>query len=186
VDVKCDFTTDGGGWTVIQSRGSGPRTEFYRDWDDYETGFGSVERNYWIGLRVMRALTTSPQTLRVELGDWEGTRRYAVYSTFAVSDAADSYRLSVSGYSGNAADSFSYHNNMQFSTRDRDHDKVDGHCAQERHGAWWYNDCAYSNLNGYYWSQEERFPEKDGIIWYHWKENAYSLKTTEMKIRGHD
>ena len=38
VDVWCDMTD--GGWTVILKRQDGSE-DFYRGWDDYETGFGN-------------------------------------------------------------------------------------------------------------------------------------------------
>ena len=40
--------------------------------------------------------------LRIDLGDWEGEWRYAIYSSFQVDDAANKYKLHLSGYSGDA------------------------------------------------------------------------------------
>jgi hypothetical protein len=88
----------------------------------------------------------------------------------------------VSGYSGTAGDCLAYHNGMMFSTYDRDHDKWWDNCAKHRHGAWWYNECQFSNLNGRYYNN----PGKDvlsGNIWYYWKNNFYNLKKVEMKFR---
>ena len=39
---------------------------------------------------------------------------------------------------------------MQFSTKDQDNDGGSGSCAQLYKGAWWYNACLSSNLNGLY------------------------------------
>ena len=39
---------------------------------------------------------------------------------------------------------------MQFSTFDADHDLSSDNCAIAYHGAWWYNSCHASNLNGAY------------------------------------
>ncbi|CAB3994425.1 Hypothetical predicted protein, partial [Paramuricea clavata] len=85
---------------------------------------------------------------------------------------------------GTAGDSLNYHNGMQFTTKDADHDKImNGNCARRYPGAWWYNDCHQSNLNGlYYHGHHSSYA--DGINWYHWKGHYYSLKKTTMKIKG--
>ncbi|MCL4147130.1 UNVERIFIED_CONTAM: hypothetical protein GTU68_064355 [Idotea baltica] len=61
--------------------------------------------------------------IRFDLWDKDDNHRYAEYSEFSVSGESDNYRLAISGYSGNAGDSMEYHNQMQFSTKDRDNDK---------------------------------------------------------------
>ncbi|XP_052092540.1 angiopoietin-2-like [Mytilus californianus] len=48
IKVYCNMEVDGGGWSVIQRRQDGT-TNFYRSWSDYEKGFGSPERNVWLG-----------------------------------------------------------------------------------------------------------------------------------------
>ena len=79
-------------------------------------------------------------------------------------------------------DALSYHNNRQFSTKDRDNDKFIGiNCAIDYHGAWWYGNCYYSNLNGKYF--KGGLQHRIGIVWSHWKNNFYSLKRVNMKIR---
>ena len=62
----------------------------------------------------------------------------------------DNYRFHVSSYSGMVGDSLSYHNGMQFSTKDTDNDKNSENCAASYHGAWCYNSCHASSLNGEY------------------------------------
>ena len=83
---------------------------------------------------------------------------------------------------GNAGDSLSYHNGMKFSTKDKDNDSAPSRsCATSYNGAWWYNNCYYSNLNGQYLSGRHT-SNTNGVNWYHWK-SYQSLKKTEMKIR---
>ena len=172
--------TDGGGWTVFQRRQDGS-VDFYRNWTDYENGFGNLTGEFWLGLSKIHRLTKEgSNTLRVNLGDFEGNTRYANYSTFSISDGSTEYILTVGGYSGTAGDSLgSYHNGMRFSTRDNDNDLWSGgNCAEDCTGGWWYNACTYSNLNGRYFNTATS--NGQGIVWLHWK-GHYSLKFTEMK-----
>ena len=100
-DVFCDQTTAGGGWTVFQKRLDGS-VDFYRNWADYKQGFGDLSGEFWLGLAKTHRLTSQTNnTLRVELEDLDGNTAYAEYDTFAVTDEADNYRLSVAGYTGN-------------------------------------------------------------------------------------
>ena len=180
-DVYCDMQTDGGGWTVFQRRINGTQN-FYLNWANYVRGFGDLKGEFWLGLHKIHRLTASSTKLRVDLADFDSNVRYAKYNTFRVGDSDSEFRLTVSGYSGTVGDSLAYNNNRAFSTWDQDNDSHSGlHCAQDRVGAWWYNDCSYSNLNGYYYSGTNPPPWK-GVGWYHWKGNTYSLKVTEMKV----
>ena len=80
-----------------------------------------------------------------------------------------------------AGNSLEYQNNRQFSTKDRDNDKWGNNCAQYHHGAFWYDFCQNSNLNGEYFRDGEI--NLRGVNWYHWKNNWYSMKHTEMKVK---
>ena len=72
---------------------------------------------------------------------------------------------------------------MMFSTKDRDNDKKgSANCAIEYVGAWWYGNCHYSNLNGYYHAGPHH-KAATGVNWSGWRGNYYSLKKTEMKFR---
>ena len=86
-------------------------------------------------------------------------------------------------FSGTAGDSLSYHRGSPFSTKDQDNDNWSkGSCAADRKGAWWYNACSYSSLNGLY-HHGKHSSGADGVNWHHWKGSFYSAKRAEMKIR---
>ena len=174
--------TDGGGWTVFQRRINGTQN-FYLNWADYVRGFGDVSGEFWLGLGKMHRLTPGATELRVDLADFERNLRYAKYNTFRIGDSESKFSLTVSGYSGTAGDSLATHNNQKFSTKDQDNDDPSGrHCAQLYTGAWWYNNCHQSNLNGVYYMGPNSLTSK-GVVWGHWKGHHYSLKVTEMKVR---
>ena len=175
--------TDGGGWNVFQRRQDGS-VDFYRNWTDYENGFGNLNGEFWLGLGKINRLTKEQSnTLRVDLGDFDGNTRYAQYTTFSVGDSTTEYTLTVGGYSGTAGYSLTYHNGMKFSTGDNDNDnRRFFNCAQVLQGGWWFNACYDSHLNGLY-HHNPVISSDNGIIWTHWKGWYYSLKFTEMKTR---
>ena len=86
-------------------------------------------------------------------------------------------------FSGTAGDSLSYHRGYPFSTKDQDNDGAGSrNCAVDCKGAWWYQSCHSSNLNGlYHHGKHSSFA--DGVNWHHWKGFKYSAKRAEMKIR---
>ena len=179
-NVYCDMRTDGGGWTVFQRRQDGS-VDFYRGWNDYKAGFGQLTAEFWLGNDKIHRLTASrPSSLRVELEDWNGVRVYAKYGKFNIGDEQALYRLEVGSYSGTAGDSLEWHhNNMAFSTKDRDNDRSSTNCAVRCIGAWWYNSCQHSNLNGKYLGESYNW---QGVRWFDFRGDL-SLKFAEMKVR---
>lgn len=114
-------------------------------------------------------------------------RFWAEYSQFSVADASDSYRLAVSGFSGDAGDSLGYHDSMAFSTEDVDNDLHTRHCAAENQGGWWFNSCFSSNLNGVYhrgWYSKASSSYSDGVVWFTLKNSEfYSLRGAQMMLK---
>ena len=109
MQVLCDMTTNGGGWTVFQRRFNGS-VDFYRDWSSYKNGFGDLHGEFWLGNDNLRRLTAAGDvSLRVDLEDFEGNIRYAEYATFKVADQTDKYRILIGGYSGTAGDGLNVH-----------------------------------------------------------------------------
>jgi len=180
-EVFCDQETAGGGWTVFQKSMNGS-VDFYRAWDDYKQGFGNLNGEFWLGLdKIHRLSVSSSYKLRADLVDLHGNTAFAEYSSFGVASEGSKYQLSLGSYSGTAGDSLVYHRGMAFTTKDRDNDKsCSANCASVFKGTWWYNDFYQSNLNGLY------LPGKisgEGMRWNPWKNNYYSVKRSEMKIR---
>ncbi|XP_078328740.1 fibrinogen-like protein A isoform X2 [Crassostrea virginica] len=153
--VFCDMKTSGGGWTVIQRRNSS-NVNFTRNWANYTNGFGEVTGNYWIGNRILHALTSSNNIIMFRLRHINGSTYNASYSNFRVLDEAKKFKMTydhyINGTAGDALGNANQHSakKMSFSTIDRDNDKCDKSCAAQMKGGWWYNNCSTSNLNGVY------------------------------------
>ena len=195
IEVYCDLFEEGGGWIVFQRRRDGS-VSFNRDWNDYRDGFGVLMGELWLGNRFIHDITEHKgQELRIELGDWAGSRAYAKYSRFHVSSEATNFTLYLGTYSGNAGNSFgygSYHNHQKFSTRDRDNDGYSSHnCASLFSAGFWHGPCALASyydkivsLNGPYSASSSVTSPAYGITYYSWKNSyQYSLRFVEMKMR---
>lgn len=189
LNVQCDMDTAHGGWTVVQRRMDGS-VNFTRQWDDYAFGFGNVNSEYWVGNENLYWLSHFKNySIRFDLWDWEDKHAYASYDYFRVESEQLQYKLTIEGYSGTAGDAMStYHNNMKFSTLDRDNDEWHLNCAKKDQAGWWYRACGFASLNGLYILNGTIDMAPDGlvkgIIWYNWKRNfGYSMKKTEIKIK---
>nr|XP_026691421.1 fibrinogen C domain-containing protein 1-B-like [Ciona intestinalis] len=186
--VYCDLsgTELEAGWTVIQRRYDGS-VDFYRNWNEYVTGFGNKNGEYWLGLENIKILTESFVRLRIEMVTCANQSFYAEYGLFKVHAASSNYTLEVKSKTGTARDSFiSWHNGQSFTTYDRDNDLFNGteysnqNCAIAYHGAWWYRDCYISNLNGLY----NPCAKKSETMNWRGLNNPYSgLRSVTMKIK---
>ncbi|XP_019909086.2 microfibril-associated glycoprotein 4 [Esox lucius] len=184
--VYCDMDTQGGKWTVFQRRMDGT-VNFFRGWEEYKNGFGHAAGEYWLGLETIHLLTLKKNyELRVDIEDFNGQRVYANYTSFSLSPQAvnaevDGYRLHVSGFrNGGAGDSLGHVSGSKFSTFDKDQDSNSGNCASVYGGGFWFNNCLYTNPNGFYlWG----LTRTDGCSWYTWKNTWEGIKSISMKIR---
>ena len=144
--------------------------DFDRDWDDYVTGFGEEDGNFWMGLEEIHQLTTThDMSLFIDIETFEGEPFTMKLETFSVGNATSNYTMHSSRYSQSSdrvKDSrfTDYHNGMMFTTRDRDNDIATYiNCASDRHrGGWWYHACAHINLNGNY--EGDVTPTWTGIV----------------------
>ena len=193
-EVFCDMETAGGGWTVVQRRVDGS-VDFNRPWKDYVNGFGSISGKsgeFWLGLEKMYRLSASVQTseLMINLWDFEDTEVFAHYKSFALGPKTTEYKLLIGDYNGTSGDTLSHVSGISFSTSDNDNDislsRVN--CAELYGSGWWFRDsaCGLSNLNGRYLAGKHYEGAKQGIYWHYFRGVNYSLKFSEMKIRGED
>ncbi|XP_069369878.1 tenascin isoform X2 [Paralichthys olivaceus] len=178
IQVYCDMTTDGGGWTVALRRQNG-KLEFYRNWKNYTAGFGNMNDEFWLGLSNLYKMTSSGHyELRVDLRD-KGETAYAQYDKFTLAEPRTRYKIYIGAYSGTAGDSMTYHQGRPFSTYDNDNDIAVTNCALSYKGAFWYKNCHRVNLMGKYGDNSH----SKGINWFHWKGHEHSIEFAEMKIR---
>ncbi|XP_045191722.2 uncharacterized protein LOC123548492 [Mercenaria mercenaria] len=153
VQVFCDMTTAGGGWTVFQNRFDGS-LNFQKSFNQYESGFGNLHGEFWLGLKYIHEMTSQRQSeLRIDLTTPGGKTAFENFQNFSVS-AGPNYTLHILRGTGTAGDSddggLSYHNNMHFSTFDHDNDRSHYNCAaaSSNPGGWWFYSCFNADLNG--------------------------------------
>uniref|UniRef100_A0A182IYV5 Fibrinogen C-terminal domain-containing protein n=1 Tax=Anopheles atroparvus TaxID=41427 RepID=A0A182IYV5_ANOAO len=120
--VYCVQKAFGGGWILFQDRYYG-KVNFNRNWNDYRDGFGDLKYEFWLGLKHLHQLTSErPHELIVQVKDFNGSYGYAHYDQFMIGSESEGYSLKIGNYKGTAGDALKFHNNMKFSTKDKDND----------------------------------------------------------------
>ena len=176
INVYCDQTTDGGGWTVVQRRSRPYEQSFRRTWVEYRVGFGDLSKEFWLGNDNLHRIASSDSILRIDLHRTNGQKGYAKYGGFRVADETEKYRCDMTSYEGNIGNGF-YGNTdpksnirgMKFGTPDQDNDNHPSKCFPD--GAWWANQCGEVNLNS-----------MNGPVWRPWASHP-DLNLSEMKVR---
>ncbi|KFB47886.1 AGAP011197-PA-like protein [Anopheles sinensis] len=156
--------------------------DFYRNWTEYQKGFGSLDREFWVGLERIHQLTSyQPHELLIEIKDFNGTYRYAHYGNFSIGNEYEQYVIkSLGEYKGTAGHALSTDMVTKFSTVDRDNDQnSNGSCAIVKKGAWWYNNCSRSNLNGLYLNKTDQ----TAMYWIDKKQDYSGLAYSRLLIR---
>ncbi|KAL4216670.1 hypothetical protein ACF0H5_024393 [Mactra antiquata] len=189
INVFCDMTTNGGGWTVFQNRFDG-HVDFFRNFTEYEKGFGDLDSEFWLGLHYIQEMVSSNfnNQLRIDLTAFNDTTAFEIFDDFSLSSGPN-YTLHV----GNTLSSHNidlssvyrfapFHNGMAFSTFDHDMDTRGGSCASLGHGAWWYKDCYNANLNGQYLTPGSH--DSKGINYFSFISfSSSSMKQTKISFR---
>ena len=157
IQVYCDQTTDGGGWTVFQRRIDGS-VDFFRDWENYKQGFGNLQNEHWLGNENIFTLTLQGlyprgNELRIDMMNAKKIQKSVRYANFHIANAATKYTLHVNGFNGTIDDALKYNNRQKFSTFDSDNDIWSiVNCASRYFGGWWFKACFRAHLNGKYYT----------------------------------
>ncbi|XP_050093750.1 ficolin-3-like [Anopheles aquasalis] len=179
--VYCEQQAYGGGWIVIQHRYDGS-LDFYRSWDEFQDGFGDLEKEFWLGLENIHQITKGRKhELMIELKDFNGTYKYAHYDAFEIGSEGEQFMVkAVGAYNGTAGEAMQDHNGKKFSTKDRDNDdERHDSCVEIREGAWWHGDCLGANLNGQYLNTVD----STAMTWFTFNSKWQGLSFSRMMIR---
>jgi len=172
---------DGGGWLFFQYRHNG-EIDFQRNWQAYKEGFGSLDKEFWLGNDFLNSLTNWYDHEAYIHGEiFNGEINFSKYSEFKVDNEDQKYRLHVSGRTGLIA----FQDGALFSTTDEDNDSFTNvECSNHgtERGGFWFTNCGVIYPNGFYYTTE---PVKDrmGMQWYTWRGISESLKGFEMMVR---
>ena len=179
--ARCDMEADRFGWILFQRRVS-TSTGFDRGWNEYKSGFGDLNGNFWLGLDKLEKLAGPRKNaiLRVDLMHliWPKVKRYAQYRRFEISNEAQGYKLTISGYSGNAGNSLRFYNGKAFSTKDRGNYM---NYAKKYLGGWWYTNVLRVNLNSIFPTSTENNARY--MSWYGFCQRHGGIFFSEMKIK---
>ncbi|XP_028392900.1 uncharacterized protein LOC114517402 [Dendronephthya gigantea] len=172
--VYCDQDARGGGWTVIMRRADGIEP-FNRTWKEYRQGFGSLDRNFWLGNDLIHRLTETPNEVIFDIASDGGDNSVVLYKNFKVGSEKEKYKLTVDEFDDpHRSDTMSGSNGMFFTTEDADNDQDDGNCAVKLNGGWWHKSCAEAFLTGTYEPSDPAFNMRWG---------GWILSGAEIKIR---
>ncbi|KAI8777962.1 BgiBFREP24 [Biomphalaria glabrata] len=182
IKVLCHVRIQGEGWIVFQKRFDGS-VDFYRNFRDYEVGFGTVSptTEYWLGLENLRRLLVDngdENGLRVDMTERGTAFNFTrIYPIFRVGPG-DGYTLIADGYS-DGGKGLSENSGAKFSTYDNDHSL--GCPSSLRLAGWWFHEgCGFVNLNGL-WGLASG---EASMFWYEiYNHPTHSMQATEMKFR---
>ncbi|XP_057297325.1 fibroleukin-like [Hydractinia symbiolongicarpus] len=188
VEVFCDMTTDGGGWTVIQKRQRSTNpVNFNTTWDKYKKGFGDLKTEFWLGNDYIHKLSAMAETtLRIHSTAKDNMKKISILKYFKVANEGVHYQVSYRFGTGPSLFDARYtrFNQSKFSTIDSDNDIWQHvNCAVRLSAGFWFDACSVANLNGPFIPHDQRF----GFMWRGWNApddtKTYQLETTMMMLR---
>ncbi|NWQ72186.1 FGL1L protein, partial [Neopipo cinnamomea] len=153
ITVYCEMGEAGGGWTVIQRNKQDTDLTWDESWSTYKHGFGNLKHEFWLGTEYIYQITKRrAYHVRFVIWDASNNKLFADYNMFRLDEECQGYRLRLGAHSGTAEDAMASgstitHDNMKFSTKDRDEDTFGGNCASCSGGGWWYSTCYSVLLN---------------------------------------
>ena len=145
ITVYCDFTTNGGGWTVIHRRNKG-ETMFPITANSYDNGFGSVDGEFWLGNKKISRLGEG-QLLAV-LHEDSSNFGYDLYNYFHIRSNSALDIAERSGITPQAIFDTDGMEPMLFAAPKGSPWPSD--CIKSNDGGWWFRreNCEGINLNG--------------------------------------
>uniref|UniRef100_A0A8C6U4T2 Fibrinogen C-terminal domain-containing protein n=1 Tax=Neogobius melanostomus TaxID=47308 RepID=A0A8C6U4T2_9GOBI len=175
----CDMRT---GETVIQRRTDGS-INFDQNWEKYESGFGDLQGEFWLGLKRVHSLSAQGTSiLHIQLEEWKQPRR-SIEHRFELEGPQTNYTIHLTPLSGDLQDFMSNNTGMSFSTKDRDSGNQPHHNCIQDTGGWWLNAFAATNLNGKYLRPKGRLERKKGIQCGRGRKGLCFLKLTQISVR---
>jgi len=178
--------------TVILLRRPSGGEQFERDFGEYERGFGSAKKDYFLGLQAIRNLTsTGFNRLTITVEDAAGSTRQMCYRSFQLDGPPNyAFQLAEPGV-GDLPDDFWFHRNRSFTAPGREDKRSDGmSCAKRLNVGWWFLDtgtCALTLMTGRFSSNRTMchprlpYPACNGVYWMDWM-GFRSLEHVTMEL----